>query len=46
MHDGEELSDGCGKKRAIHVASRRLNELRFGSALRHGRHERRYAASV
>jgi hypothetical protein len=22
MHDGEELSDGCGKKRAIHVANR------------------------
>ena len=46
MHDGEELRDGCGKKRAIHVANRRWNELRFGSALRHSRHERRYAASL
>ena len=44
--DGEELSDGCGKKRAIHVANRCSNDLRFGSALRHSRHERRYAASL
>jgi acyl-CoA reductase-like NAD-dependent aldehyde dehydrogenase len=46
MRDGEELIDGCGKKRAIHVANRRWNELQFGSALRHSRHERRYAASL
>ncbi len=46
MHNGEELRDGCGKRRAIHVASRCLSELRFGSALRHSRHERRYAASL
>ena len=46
MRDGEGLTDGCGKKRAIHVANRCLSELRFGSALRHSRHERRYVASV
>jgi len=46
MHDGEGLRDGCSKKRAIHVANRHWNELRFGSALRHSRHERRYAASL
>jgi hypothetical protein len=46
MHDGEGLRDGCGKKRAIHVANRHWNELRFGSALRHSRHERQYAASL
>lgn len=39
-------SDGCGKKRAIHVANRCWSELRSGSALRHSRHERRYAASL
>ena len=41
MRDGEGLTDGCGKKRAIRVANRCSNELRFGSALRHSRHERR-----
>ena len=39
MRDGEGLRDGCGKKRAIHVANRCSNELRFGSALCHSRHE-------
>jgi hypothetical protein len=46
MREGEELRDGCGKKRAIHVAHRCSNELRRVSALRHSRHEQRYAASL
>src|SRR5262245_21744815 len=46
MRDGEELRDGCGKKRAIHVANRCSNELRRVSTLRHSRHELRYAASL
>ena len=46
MHDGGELRDGCGKKRAIHVANRCRNELHRGSAERHSRHDRRYTASV
>ena len=46
MHDGEEMRDGCGKKRAIHVANRCSNELQRVSALRHSRHDRRYAASL
>src|SRR5262249_22707565 len=46
MREGEELRDGCGKKRAIHVANRCSNELRRVSALRHSRHEQRYAASL
>jgi integrase len=46
MHDGEKLRDGCGKKRAIHVANRCPNKLHRVSALRHGRHDRRYAASL
>ena len=46
MRDGEELGDDCGKKRAIHVANRCSIELQCASALRHSRHERRYAASV
>src|SRR6516225_5831169 len=46
MREGEELRDGCGKKRAIHVANRCSNELRRASALRHSRHEQRYAASL
>ena len=44
--DGGELEDDCGKKRAIHVANRCSIELQCASALRHSRHERRYAASV
>jgi len=43
---GEELSDGCGEKRAIHVANRCSNELRFGSALRHSRHDQRASQST
>ncbi len=46
MRDGEELRDGCGKKRAIHVANRCSNELQCVSSLRHSRHEQRYAASL
>jgi ATP-dependent DNA ligase len=46
MHDGEELRDGCGKKRAIHVASRCSRELHRAPGLRHSRHERRYLASL
>jgi hypothetical protein len=46
MRDGEELRDGCGKKRAIHVANRCSSELQCASALRHSRHEPRYAASL
>jgi sulfane dehydrogenase subunit SoxC len=46
MHDGEKLRDGCGKKRAIHVANRCPNKLHRVSALRHSRHDRRYAASL
>jgi len=46
MRKGEELRDGCGKKRAIHVANRCSNELRRVSALRHSRHEQQYAASL
>jgi len=39
-HDGEKLRDGCGKKRAIHVANRCPNKLHRVSALRHSRHDR------
>src|SRR3979409_548682 len=46
MHDGEKLRQGCGKKRAIHVANRCPNKLHRVSALRHSRHDRRYAASL
>src|SRR6476469_10857913 len=46
MRDGEEMRDGCGKKRAIHVANRCSNALKCASALRHSRHEPRYAASL
>src|SRR5262245_12090925 len=46
MHDDEKLRDGCGKKRAIHVANRCPNKLHRVSALRHSRHDRRYAASL
>ncbi|MGC1792919.1 MAG: ABC transporter substrate binding protein [Pseudolabrys sp.] len=46
MHDGEKLRDGCGEKRAIHVANRCPNKLHRVSALRHSRHDRRYAASL
>ena len=46
MHDGEELRDGCGEKRAIHVANRCPSKLPRVSALRHSRHDRRYAASL
>ena len=46
MHDGEKLRDGCGGKRAIHVANRYPNKLHRVSALRHNRHDRRYAASL
>ena len=46
MRDGEQMRDGCGKNRAIHVANRCSNELRRVSALRHSRHEQRYAASL
>src|SRR5262249_23235070 len=41
MHDDEKLRDGCGKKRAIHVANRCPNKLHRVSALRHSRHDRR-----
>ena len=46
MRDGEEMRDSCGEKGAIHVANRCSNELRRLSALRHSRHEQRYAASL
>lgn len=46
MRDGGELGDDCGKKRAIHIANQCSIELQCASALRHSRHERRYAASV
>src|SRR5262245_29702844 len=46
MLDGEELRDGCGEKRAIHVANRCPSKLPRVSALRHSRHDRRYAASL
>jgi hypothetical protein len=46
MRDGEELRDGCGKNRAIHVANGCSSELQCASALRHSRHEPRYAASL
>ena len=39
MHDGEELRDGCGEKRTIHIANRCSIELRSESALRHSRHD-------
>ena len=44
--DGEELRDGCSKKRAIHVANRCSNELHRASAERHSRHDGRYTASL
>ena len=38
--------DGCGAKRAIHVANRCRNELPRASAERHSRHDGRYTASL
>jgi hypothetical protein len=39
MHDAGEFSDGCGAKRAIHVANRCRDELHRVSAERHSRHD-------
>ena len=46
MQDEEKLYDGCGNKRAIHVANRCRDKLHRVSAERHSRHDRRYAASL
>ena len=39
MHDGGKFGDGCGKKRAIHVANCCRDKLHRGSAVRHS-HDR------
>jgi hypothetical protein len=42
----KETCDGCGAKRAIHVANRCSDKLPRVSTERHSRHDRRYAASL
>jgi GGDEF domain-containing protein len=46
MQKEEKFYDGCGNKRAIHVANRCRDKLHRVSAERHSRHDRRYAASL
>jgi hypothetical protein len=46
MQKEEKAYDGCGNKRAIHVANRCRDKLHRVSAERHSRHDRRYAASI
>jgi hypothetical protein len=46
IHEGEDFCGDCGEKRPIHVANRLSDKLPRVSALRHSRHNRRYAASL